>query len=79
MDQELLKQHLIDLIASKVCKLYSKDICPSKWNVCCGECEFERHFQIRDIADVLIENGLGIVKKEQVYIESKNKNFNAGG
>ena len=52
------RKRLIELIASKVCTRYNKDICLSKWNGSCGDCECGRNFQIGDVADHLLENGV---------------------
>lgn len=53
-----MRDRLIELIASKVCSRYSKDTCYSKWSGRCGDCECGRNFQIGDIADHLLENGV---------------------
>lgn len=60
MNQEELKQRLVELIASKICNRHVKDICLTKWSDGCGECEHGRNFQIGDVADHLIENGVTI-------------------
>lgn len=60
MNQEELKQRLIELIASKVCNRHVKDTCLTKWSDGCGECEHGRNFQIGDVADHLIANGVTI-------------------
>ena len=46
------EEHLV------VCKKYEKDECTSKWNGCCGECLYGRDFEIGDIADHLLANGV---------------------
>jgi len=53
-----MRDRLIELIASKVCDRYEKDQCSSKWNGCCGECLNGRDFEIGDIADHLLANGV---------------------
>jgi hypothetical protein len=53
-----MRDKLIGLIASKVCSRYLKDTCLSKWSGSCGECECGRNFQIGDVADYLLANGV---------------------
>ena len=53
-----MRDRLIELIASKMCEKYEKDECASKWNCCCGECLHGRNFEIGDLADHLIANGV---------------------
>jgi hypothetical protein len=53
-----MRDRLIGLIASKVCSRYLKDTCLSKWSGSCGECECGRNFQIGDVADYLLDNGV---------------------
>lgn len=65
-----MRDRLIELIASKVCDKYEKDQCTSKWNGCCGECLHERNFEIGDLADHLLANGVA-VRKEQTTTEQE--------
>ena len=53
-----MRDKLIGLIASKVCSRYSKDTCLSKWHGCCDECECGRNFQIGDVVDYLLTEGV---------------------
>lgn len=83
MNQEELKQRLIDLIADKVCNRHVKDTCLTKWGDGCGECEHGRNFQIGDVAARLIANGVTIRENEEsiangTIISAKNIKFNTG-
>lgn len=67
------RERLIELIASKVCRRFLKDTCLSKWSGSCGECECGRNFQIGDVADHLLANGVIVIDTDHVDVVKNRK------
>lgn len=72
-----MRDRLIELIASKVCDRYEKDQCTSKLNGYCGECLHGRDFEIGDVADHLLDNGVIVLPCEEAEKELERRNGDA--